>query len=159
MIQKLFNFVLLAPIFFSLNSYAQDRCQNLLNSKLIKIHNPTLERNGFHISRGIGLYHTMFEFYKSKSLADEIMTLPAGSNWIDMGAGKGIAMAEALEKNKNINQAIAISYLKPNDAIDVSFFENRMSYLSGDYVENIYMKGQLNHFKKKLILLVMSMDP
>ena len=71
--------------------------------------------------------------------------------WVDAGAGKAVAQQEALKFKMygHIENLVAISYgsMIPDAEIAklVESSGQRFSYLYGDYIENMLIKGELDH--------------
>jgi hypothetical protein len=119
---------------------------------------PHLTNNEFHVGRGLIDYGYHLSHTAGSSFFDRLVQLPNGARWIDMGAGNLNAMSDALEFRalaaKNFHMT-AVNYRNPE------YLEKRLAtgelseieILHGDYLENMYQHGKLNHLKGKADLI------
>lgn len=100
--------------------------------------------NQFNVSRNLAAYETHFAMRWAKGLTKTIRQLPAGSKIVDMGAGRGKALVDALLLNPGITEGVAVAFAKPDGAAPDVAVEGRFRYLHGDYVENMARDGKLD---------------
>lgn len=160
------KFTVLASLSFllSVGSFAQtlgapppsDTCQSqfvkLDPNKRITLKNDAIENNSFTVSRDLNQYGAAFSFDRGHGFFKNFNNLPPEAVWVDMGAGDGLALNEGLNEFPQIGKGVAISYKKTNSAV-ANRPDNRLEYLDGDFVENMWSAGRLDHLKGKVDLI------
>ncbi|RYZ84022.1 MAG: hypothetical protein EOP06_18875 [Proteobacteria bacterium] len=127
---------------------------------------PDTEANEFITFRGLESYGDLTRdprkgrsFLATEGLAPIIEALPAGSVWIDMGAGVGRALQEGLELNPKF-KAIGIAYKEPEldfrtfsgesrDAQEALVKQGKLQFFYGKLIEDLASSKELDPFKNK----------
>jgi hypothetical protein len=141
--------------FQAVPAWSQESCSLFFGHfEQTKIENEYLEMNDFKVSRDLQKYSTVnLPFEKTKNVFDEVMALPEGSRWIDMGAGEARALVDGLVANTKIAEGIAIAYERPFVIANPEKVPGRFRYLEGDFVENMAKEGRLDQFVGKVDLI------
>lgn len=121
-----------------------------------EISNENISANSFKTNRSLDHYSSQIPFIRTSTIF-RIVTreLNSGSAWVDMGAGKGLALIDGLFVNKNISLGLGISYKRPEEPITEKEIQlgERMQYLDGDYLENLVRDKKLDHLFGKVDLI------
>lgn len=141
--------VILFCITFSSVSLAANLCQALFYRELDNYH---VENNNYKTHRDLDNYNLMFPFTQTSSLTQQVKLLPPSAVWVDSGAGGLYALAQGLSRNSFIT-GVGITYKLPKRVVDVTESGERLVVLEGDYIENMYAKGQLSAWKGRVDLL------
>jgi hypothetical protein len=130
----------------------------LTQKPALEIPNPHLATNEFQTGRGLVQAHKLLTALDGSGLKRILENLRRGSVWLDMGAGENRLLNEGLDAYPNVKQGIGISYQRPANTIDARS-DGRLSYLDGDYVENMFQAGKLDHLKGKVALITDVVGP
>lgn len=139
----------------STQTYALDSfCDSHLSgTSRITTEDTFLKNNNFKVNRDLESYDNHFSFEKSLSFEKMVLTLPPGSTWIDMGAGKAVALVDGLNRNPKIKEAVGIAYARPNGVERYNGPPERFRYLEGDYVENMARDQKLQDLNGRVTLI------
>ena len=151
--QQYLNIPLLLTALISFSSHADDElnCSKALNQR-VSIKNNYLSADQFTKNRTLLEYSRLLSFENEESLFQKIRQLPKGSVIFDMGAGYGHALIESLDVNPKI-QAVAVAYRMPYAQAYYDHYARRLTYLHGDYVENMATDHKLDPWMGKVDLM------
>lgn len=125
-------------------------CSSALHTR-VEIQNAKIAGNKFFTSRNLHSYSNHLQFRETRNMYGLVRDLKKDELWVDMGAGQANALIEGLKVNSQF-KALGISYKIP-DGTDLSEYQDRLTYLDGDFVENMARDGILNPFVGKTSLI------
>ena len=125
--------------------------QNTVCAEVVQ--NERLATNSFNVGRGYAEYSKKIT-PKGKSLFQIFEALPKNSIWFDMGAGLSHALTHGLLRFNQISKGVAVVFKNPKDFQDprVSHprLEGRYENLSGELVQDLFLKGKLDPYLGKV---------
>lgn len=143
------------PVARSIDRPLPEFCSTLLReltpTEKFHVQNAAIEKNGFNVSRGKSAYLEDLSGENGIGLAHKLDHLPKDAVYVDMGAGIAMAITQILRSHPSIAEGVAIAYAKP--ANFQIFSHRKLTYIAGDFVENLAASGRLGHLKGRVDLI------
>jgi hypothetical protein len=148
-------------------------CSMILADNPLDYVNTFIDTNDFMMTRDLAEYNKISVGFQPDAapLARRLAQAPEGSIWLNLGAGLAIAEMDAMDqglfKGKILSLGAVKPFLRTGDDEKTRHFNRQklrldqalekdpdsFSYLSGGYIEERYLAGELDHLKGRISIL------